>query len=63
MVLAEISVQRLLFAWVAGFVVHAVIMDFSRKYGSPRGYFLIGALPNAVVFFLALLVIWPAIGL
>lgn len=60
---AEITVQRLLFAWVLAFIVHAVIMDFSRKYGSPRGYFLLGGLANAVIFFTALLIFWPMLGL
>jgi hypothetical protein len=59
----ELSIQRILFAWIAGFLIHAVVMDASRKYGSPRGYFLIGGLANAVVFFTALLVLWPALGL
>lgn len=61
--MVEVSLTRLMFAWIAGFVVHAVIMQGASKYGSPRGYFLLGALPAALTFFLSLLLVWPVLGL
>lgn len=61
--MVEVSLTRLMFAWVAAFVIHAVIMQASSKYGSPRGYFLLGSVPAALTFFVALLFMWPMLGL
>ena len=59
--MVEVSITRLAFAWILGFVAHAVVMQASSKYGSPRGYFLIGAILNATVFFISLLFIYPVV--
>lgn len=61
--MVEVSLTRLMFAWVAGFLVQAVFMQGHTRYGSPRGYFLMGSLFGALTFFVALLFIWPMLGL
>ena len=57
--MAEYTFTRIVVAWIVGFVAHAVVMQASSRYGSPRGYFLIGAGANALSFFLTLVVFWP----
>jgi hypothetical protein len=59
--MVEVTITRLAVAWIAGFMAHAVVMQASSKYGSPRGYFLIGSLINAAVFFISLLFIYPLV--
>jgi hypothetical protein len=55
----EFSLSRIMISWLAGFLVHSIFMQFSSTYGSPRGYFLMGAAANAIVFFSVMIVFWP----
>lgn len=59
--MVEVTITRLAFAWLAGFLVHAVVMQGSSKYGSPRGYFLFGSALNALTFFTSLLFVYPVV--
>lgn len=61
--MVEVTITRLVFAFAMGIIVHALIMQADARYGSSRGYFLLGIIPNALAFFFSLLFLWPLLGL
>jgi len=59
--MVEVTLTRLAFSWTLAFFVHALIVQQGHKFGSPRGYFLIGSLVNAAVFFVTLIFVYPSV--
>lgn len=59
--MVEVTLTRLAFSWLAGFLVQALLVQQGSKFGSTRAYFLIGSLLASATFFITLIFVYPVV--
>lgn len=59
--MVEVTLSRLAFSWIAGFIIQALFVQQGSKFGSTRGYFLIGSLLGMGAFFTTLIFVYPLV--
>lgn len=59
--MVEVTLTRLAFSWIAGFLMQSLFVQQGSKFGSTRGYFLIGSLIGMGVFFTTLIFVYPLV--